>query len=157
MSGERIAETRQMGTARGISYRRPRHTFAGGGGGIESSESRNSAIADQYPCCTHVSSAPRRQPLPPQTTRCRPLTVRAGAELHKPREFRYASIGVSDAHVFHPVVALLGVHVALAARDALLHELPQLLHVFSGHDLVPEHRLRRSVGVSAGVVGILEA
>ena len=108
-------------------------------------ESRNSAIADQYPCCTHVSSAPCRQPLPSQTTRCRPLTVRARIELHKPREFRYACIGVSDAHVFHPVVALLGVQVARAARDALLHELPQLLHVFSGHDFVldaaeEEHR-----------------
>ena len=62
--------------------------------------------------------------------------MRARIELHKPREFRYASIGVSDAHVFHPVVALLGVHVALAARDALPNEVPQLLHVFSRHDLV---------------------
>ena len=62
--------------------------------------------------------------------------MRARIELHKPREFCYASIGVSDADVFHPVIILLGVHVALAARDALLHEVPQLLHVFSGHNFV---------------------
>ena len=102
----------------GMSYRRPRHTFAGGGGGIESSESRNSAIADQYPCCAHVTSAPRRQPLHSQTTRYRPLTVRARAELYEPRELRHAGTGpgVLDAHVFRPVVALLGVHVALGAK-----------------------------------------
>ena len=62
--------------------------------------------------------------------------MRARIELHKPREFRYACIGVSDAHVFHPVVALLDVQVALATRDALPHKLPQLLHVFSGHNFV---------------------
>ena len=140
-----------MGTARGMSCRRPCHTFAGGGGGIESRESRNSAIADQYPCCTHVSSAPRRQPLPPQTTRCRPLTVRARFELHKPREFRYASSGL----VLLSVVAWLGVHVTLAARDALPNELPQLLYVFSWHDLIldaaeEEHRRLSGGGRNLG-------
>ena len=51
-------------------------------------------------------------------------------------------------------MALLGVQVPLAARDALVHELAQLLpHVFSGHDLV----LLRSTGVSAEMIRILEA
>ena len=73
--------------------------------------------------------------------------MRARIELHELRELRHAGTGpgVLDGHVFRPVIALLGVHVALAARDALLQELPQLLHVFSGHDLVldtaeEEHR-----------------
>ena len=72
-------------------------------------------------------------------------------------------MGVSDAHVFHPVVALLGVQVALAARDALPHKLPQLLHVFSGHDLVldaaeEEHRrLRGDGGDRGGRVPLLMA
>ena len=67
-----------------------------GRGGIESSELRNSVIADQRPSCTHVSSAPCRQPLLSQKTRCRPLTVRARAELHKPRELCHAGIGSRD-------------------------------------------------------------
>ena len=96
-------------------------------------------IADQCPSCTHVSS-PCRQPLPSQTTRCRPLTARACAELHKPLELFHAGIGPGFLILtsFIPsTVAPLGMQIPLAARDALVHELAQLLpHVVSGHDLV---------------------
>ena len=72
-----------------------------------------------------------------------------------PRRYRESGPGFLVLTSFVPsIVALLGVQVPLAARDALVHELAQLLpHVFSGHDLV----LLKSTGVSAEMIRILAA
>ena len=55
-----------------------------------------------------------------------------------PRRYRESGPGFLILTSFVPsIVALLGVQVPLAARDALVHELAKLLpHVFSVHDLV---------------------